>query len=101
MFSSYSKIYIYIYIYVCVGGGGVWNDHHSGQKPKKQLGHGEGLGLGLCTERSARKEVNHERAESWIVLSVENKVEYHGKSIPTEEGKVLTYPGHVAQISNI
>ena len=51
-----------------------------GLKPHKLLGHGKVVGLDLCADGKAQRVINQERAESWIILSVEDKVEYH--SIP-------------------
>ena len=45
--------------------------------------------------------INHERAERWIILSVEDKIEYHGKLILAEKEKALGYPRHVSWIINI
>ena len=45
--------------------------------------------------------INHERAKSWIILSIEDKVEYHGKLIPVEKEKALAYPRHASQIINV
>ena len=47
----------------------------------------------LCTERNAWKDVNHEKGESWIVLSVEDKAEYHGKPILAKKGKHSLFQG--------
>ena len=56
-------------------------------EPKKLLGHGKVDGPDLCAEGKAQRVIIHERAESWIVLDVEDKVEYPGQPIPTEKGK--------------
>jgi len=45
--------------------------------------------------------INHERAKSWIILYIEDKVEYHGKLIPAEKEKTLAYLRHVSHIINV
>lgn len=57
---------------------GGWSNLYSSLKPKKLLGHGKVVGPNQCDVGKAQRVIIHTRVESWIVLDVENKVEYHG-----------------------
>ena len=70
-------------------------------EPKKLLGHEKVDGPGLCAEGKAQRVIIHERAESWIILDVEDKVEYPRSTHSHRKGKALAYSGHGAQVINV
>ena len=51
-------------LYIC----GKWNSLYLDLKPRKLMGHGKVVGLGLWAEGKARKEVVRERVESWVIM---------------------------------
>lgn len=55
-----------------------WSSLYSGLKPKKLLGHEKVVGPNQCDEMEAQRMIIHKRVESWTILDVEEKVEYHG-----------------------
>ena len=66
---------------------GEWSSLYSGFKPQKLLGHGNVVGPDLCAKGKVQRVINQERAESWIILSVEDKVKYHGRPILANKRK--------------